>query len=62
MSKAINYPTVINKSVVHGIGVPDYSNTSEEYQQMYLQNKYTRIYNNIIEQAKTRTINRKLAE
>lgn len=47
---------MINNSVVHSTGMLDYSTTVKELQQMYLQNKYTHIYNNIIERAKSRTI------
>jgi len=46
---------MINSSVVHDVDASDYSNTSKEYQQMYLQNKYTRTYNNIIIRAKSRS-------
>lgn len=46
----------INKGVVRDIGVSNYSNAFEEHQQMYLQNKYTRIYFMIIKRAKSRTI------
>lgn len=42
---------MINKSVVRGIDVPNYSNALKEHQQMYLQNKYTKWYFNIIAKA-----------
>ena len=46
----------LNKGVVRGAGTPNYSNIVKECQQMYLQNKYTRWYYNIIHRAQTRTI------
>jgi len=47
---------MINKSVVHEGTTSNYSNTKREYQQMYLHNKYTRIYYQIVERAKDRII------
>jgi 5-methylcytosine-specific restriction endonuclease McrA len=48
---------MINKSVVRGIGVPNYSNAMKEHQQMYLDNKYTKWYFNIIENRRVRDSN-----
>lgn len=42
---------MINKSAVHGGGTPNCSNATKEHQQMYLQNKYTKWYYNIIANA-----------
>ena len=46
----------VNKGVVRGIGVPNYSNAIKEQSAMYLQNKYTRWYYNIIQQAQSRIL------
>ena len=56
INELINCPTAINRFVVHEAATSDYSITAKELQQMYLQNKYTRIYNIIIERAKSRKI------
>ena len=48
---------MINKNVVRGIGVPNYSNAMKEQSAMYLTNKYTNWYYNIITQARLRVNN-----
>jgi len=48
---------VINKSVVRGIAVPNYSNAYKEQSAMiFIANKYTRIYFSIIEKARLRVL------
>lgn len=48
---------VINKSVVRGIAVPNYSNAYKEQSAMiFIANKYTRTYFSIIEKAKLRVL------
>lgn len=47
----------INKVVVRGIAVPNYSNALQEQSAMiFIANKYTRVYFSIIENAKARTL------
>jgi hypothetical protein len=47
----------INKSVVRGIAVPNYSNATKEQSAMiFIANRYTRIYFSIIEKARSRVL------
>ncbi len=48
---------VINRSVVRGTGIPNYSNALKEQSAMiFIANRYTRIYFSIIENARTRVL------
>lgn len=47
---------MINNYVVRGTPIPNYSNIKGLCQQMYLQNKYSKYYFNIISKAKSRTL------
>jgi hypothetical protein len=49
-----NFQISINKCVVRGMGIPNYSNALTEHQHMYLQNKYTTWYYNIVHIAQSR--------
>lgn len=47
---------VINKSVVRGIAIPNYSNAKGSTSMIFITNKYTRIYFSIIENARSRIL------